>query len=278
MKKLSKTSVSNYLREVRGFLRWIYKRRRVSIDHAAALDGPRIRESELVHPRRALTDAELCRLLEAARERPGIEVTTVRRGQRRGSRDAEVSEAALRKAELLGQERATVYLLACWTGLRRQELAALTWDMLHPNPNRLQLPATVTKNGDRATILLHSEAVAVLDDWRCALQAQSGAGAPMPKSKMFRTIPAMRVLRRDLELAGIDYLVDGQGFADFHALRNTFNMRLKSAGLDTVVRQQFMRHSDPKLTDCTYMDPSKLPLASELAKLPAIRADGGQLN
>ena len=53
---------------------------------------------------------------------------------------------------------------------------------------------------------------------------------------------------------------------------------MKSAGLDTLTRQQFMRHSDPKLTDCTYMASSKLPLASELAKLPAIRTNGGPPN
>lgn len=278
MKKLSKTSVSNYLREVRGFLRWLYKRRRVTIDHAAALDGPRIRESELVHPRRALTDAELARLIDAARSRPGIEIVTIRKGKRRGSRGAAVSDAAARMADLLGRERATIYLTAASTGLRREELAALTWDMLHSNPQCLKLPATVTKNGDRATILLHPEVLAALTDWRLALQARLGVGAVMPRSKIFRTILAMKVLRKDLELAGVDYFVAGQGYADFHSLRTTFNMRMKSAGLDTITRQQFMRHSDPKLTDVTYMDSSKLPLASELARLPAIRNDGGPPN
>jgi len=58
----------------------------------------------------------------------------------------------------------------------------------------------------------------------------------------------------------------------------SFDMRMKSAGLATLTRQQFMRHSDPKLTDCTYMASSKLPLASELAKLPAIRTNGGPPN
>jgi integrase len=168
-----------------------------------------------------------------------------------------------------------VYLVAAWTGLRRQELGALTWQMLHPNPHRLELPAMATKNGDRATILLHAEVLAALNDWRSALYAQLGADAVTPKGKMFRTIPAMKVFRKDLELAGIDYFVAGEGFADLHALRTAFNMRMKTAGLDTLTRQQFMRHSDPQLTDCTYMDSSKLPLASELAKLPAIRSDGG---
>ena len=278
MKKLSKTRGPNYLREVRGFLRGLYKRRRVTIDHAAALDGPRIRESELVHPRRALTDAELARLLDAARARPRIELETIRTGERRGTRGAAVSDAAARMTGLLGCERATIYLTAASTGLRREELAALTWDMLQSNPHCLQLPATVTKNGERATILLHSEILAALTHWRLALHAQSEAGAVMPSSKIFRTIPAMKVLRKDLELAGVDYFVKGQGFADFHSLRTTFNMRMKSAGLDTLTRQQLMRHSDPKLTDCTYMDSSKLPLASELARLPAIRNDGGPPN
>jgi integrase len=273
MKPLSKTSISNYLRETRGFLRWLYRRKRIGFDHSVSLEGPRIRPSELVHPRRALADDELRRLLEAARGRPEHELRTVRNGARRGNLDARVTDAAVDAARVLGLERTTVYLLAAWSGLRRSELRDLTWEMLLSNPARLQLPGDITKNGDAATIFLHAEAEAALEMWRRVRGARLGPSAASLQNRIFRAIPSMRVLRKDLALAQIDYYREGVGFADFHSLRMTMNMRMQKAGLGTTTRQQLLRHSDPKLTDGVYLDPTKLSLASEIGRLPAIRAD-----
>jgi integrase len=273
MKKLSKTSVANYLRETRGFLRWLYKRGRITFDHAVALDGPRIARSELVHPRRALKDDELIRLLAAARTRPRTEIETIRNGPRSGEQGAVVTDVACGEAELLGLERRTVYLIAAWTGLRRSELAALQWSMLKAAPDHLDLPGAVTKNGDRAKIFLHPEALTALREWEREFTRLHGPQACIPAARIFRTIPRMKVFTADLAFAGIKYFVPDEGFADFHALRVAFNTRMAVRGLDTPTRQQLMRHSDPKLTDGTYLDANQLRLNEAICGLPPLLSE-----
>lgn len=44
------------------------------------------------------------------------------------------------------------------------------------------------------------------------------------------------------------------------------------AGLSSRTRRTQMRHTDPRLTENTYMDAALLPIASELQKVPAIPA------
>ena len=81
--------------------------------------------------RRALTEAEFRRLLNAARSRPLLEAMTIRRGKRKGERVAEVGDATRRRLERLGWERALVYKCLVLTGLRRNELASLKVGQLH---------------------------------------------------------------------------------------------------------------------------------------------------
>ena len=86
-------------------------------------------------------------------------------------------------------------------------------------------------------------------------------------------LPRMRDMRKDFDAAGIAK-VDGLGrVADFHSLRRTFNMNLQGngrAGFTTVM--QLMRHSDPKLTAKTYVDPMLLQKAEAVRGLPSFMA------
>ena len=52
-------------------------------------------------------------------------------------------------------------------------------------------------------------------------------------------------------------------------LRKTLSTMMAAAGMSQRARQAHMRHTDPRLTENTYMDDALLPIASELAKLPA---------
>ena len=57
---------------------------------------------------------------------------------------------------------------------------------------------------------------------------------------------------------------------DLHAQRKTPSTMLAAAGISQRVRQAHMRHTDPRLTENTYLDEGLLPIVAELAKLPSI--------
>jgi hypothetical protein len=86
-------------------------------------------------------------------------------------------------------------------------------------------------------------------------------------------MPRMRDMRKDFDAAGL-VKVDGLGRSvDFHCLRKTFNMNLQASGtasLTTVMN--LMRHSDPKLTAKTYIDPMLLQKAQAVQGLPSFMA------
>ena len=75
-------------------------------------------------------------------------------------------------------------------------------------------------------------------------------------------------MRRDLKAAGIPYRDDRGRTLDVHALRHTTATILSLAKVSPRVVQEFMRHSDIKLTMQTYTDPRLLDEAEALAALP----------
>ena len=48
----------------------------------------------------------------------------------------------------------------------------------------------------------------------------------------------------------------------------TYNMNLELAGASVQVRQELLRHSDPRLTTGAYTDTTRLETASLIEKLP----------
>ena len=68
----------------------------------------------------------MIRLLAVARRRPLLEARTVRRGQRKGERSANLRPEVQERLDALGRERALMYKTLVLTGLRRNELANLT--------------------------------------------------------------------------------------------------------------------------------------------------------
>src|SRR5262249_23842418 len=81
--------------------------------------------------RRAMTEAELVRLLDVARQRPLFDNMTVRKGPRKGERYAELRPETRVRLEQLGRERALIYKTLVLTGLRKKELASLTVAQLY---------------------------------------------------------------------------------------------------------------------------------------------------
>ena len=152
--------------------------------------------------------------------------------------------------------RRRAYLLACSTGLRRAELHALRWDDFKSQGDEhwLAVRGDTTKNGKDAVIPLPFSVAAELVEVRTLAN-------PRPKDPIFRRgLPNNYTLRRDLVASGINPVDQLGRSGDFHAFRKTYCTFLQLAGVSPRVAQELMRHSDPKLTQCTYTDASQLPL------------------
>ena len=114
--------------------------------------------------RRALTEAELVKLLDVARRRPLLDMATVRRGKRKGEAICNLRQETRRRLERLGRERELIYKALVLTGLRRGELASITVGQLDldADPAFLTLDAADEKNRQGSTIPLRADLAADL--------------------------------------------------------------------------------------------------------------------
>jgi len=80
----------------------------------------------------------------------------------------------------------------------------------------------------------------------------------------------VKILKRDLKLAGIPYRDEHGRTFDVHALRHTTSTYMGKGKVTPRVAQGFMRHSDIKLTMQTYTDPKLLEEGEALAALPTL--------
>jgi integrase len=94
----------------------------------------------------------------------------------------------------------------------------------------------------------------------------------LPADTPLFTVPAglVRILDRDLRLAGIPKVDDRGRTVDVHALRHTFGTLLSRAGVAPRTAQAAMRHSTIDLTMNTYTDPRLLDVAGAVESLPSL--------
>jgi len=254
--------------------------------------------------RRALTEAELTRLLAVARRRPLVDAMTIRRGKRKGELAAELRPDTRRRLERLGQERALIYKTLVLTGLRKGELASITVGqvVLDADLPYLVLEAADEKNRQGSTIPLRADLAADLREWlaeRATARQDAARAVPIARFDADRlaarpTLPAdtplftvprdlVRILDRDLVAAGIarrvevapgKWKIDKQDergrTVDVHALRHTFGTLLSKAGVAPRTAQAAMRHSTINLTMNTYTDPKLLDVAGAVESLPSL--------
>lgn len=179
------------------------------------------------------------------------------------------SEEELRKLVRLSGSHGIVYLLVAYTGLRRGEINQLRWKdvFLEAEAPYIQTRASTTKNGKEAVLHLGAELAAALKEHRPKNWE--------PEQKVFpRKAPDMDLMRKHLERAGIPYVDERGGVADFHALRHTFITRLAQRIKEPVVLKEAARHSDFKQT-MAYIDKAKLPVAEALKSLPGLGLSQG---
>ena len=216
------------------------------------------------HPRRAMGMAEIGRLLAAAEQRPMLELQTIRTGPDKGKRLAEVSEETRVRAGRKGKERRLAYLLAVWTGLRRNEIRQLTWGDIQIDtiPARLTLRAKTTKSKRADALPLHPQ---LADELRACRPAEV-----KPTDMVIGVVPNMKCLRADLAMAKIPDKDEAGRYVDFHSLRVSLSTMLAANRVSPRAAQALMRHTDPRLTAGVYTDEKLLPLAAELLNVPSI--------
>jgi hypothetical protein len=98
----------------------------------------------------------------------------------------------------------------------------------------------------------------------------------LPANMPVFTVPAglVRILDRDLQLAGIPKCDERGRTVDVHALRYSFGTHLSKAGVAPRVAQAAMRHSTIELTMNVYTDPKLLDVAGAINKLPELPLGG----
>jgi len=194
--------------------------------------------------------------------------------------------------EAQGRERALIYKTLVLTGLRKGELASLTVGQLHldgPRPYAV-LEAADEKNRQGSQIPLRCDLAADLASWlteklESLRSVQQGvnpaclaiAGLPnkLPSDTPLFNVPAglVRILDRDLEVAGIPKRDDLGRTIDVHALRHSFGTLLSKGGVAPRTAQAAMRHSSIDLTMNVYTDPRLLDVHGALDALPALPLD-----
>jgi integrase len=259
---------NTYLKTAKAFMNWSVQTRRAADNPLACL---RAAPADLRRRRRALTEAELARLLAATQERPLVKAMTVKRGPNRGQVTASLRPETRAAIERLGLEHALIYKTLVLTGLRRGELEALEVRHLTLDGPRpfLALPPSATKNRCGADLPLRADLAADLARWVAATGKRGG-------DRVFRVARGLNaLLKRDMAWAGIPYKDDQGRTVDVHALRHTTATHLGKGKVAPRVAQGFMRHSDIKLTMQTYTDPRLLDEAEALDALPDLPLDGG---
>lgn len=221
---LSHQSAAFFLAALRRFVWWLAQRKRIPVRADLFDDVPGFEpDANRIHARRAVTPAELARILE---------ITLTSSWTFRG---------------LTGRDRYHVYLIAFATGFRAGEIAALTpanFDLGGETPV-VRLSGKRTKNRKDAIIPL-PPAVAV--QLRAFIDGRDAGKPVWPGNWRFK---GAMMLRGDLKSAGVPYVIggpSGKEYADFHALRHSFVTALAAAGVGPKELQELARHSDPRLT------------------------------
>ena len=166
---------------------------------------------------------------------------------------------------LTGFERAMLYVVAAYTGLRASELASLTPESFNLTEMSIGLGAEAAKNGRNAELPIHRGLI----DQLKSLMVGRPPGSPIWQGNWAVNRHAATMVRADLEAAGMPY-VDARGETfDFHALRGQFVTEMDRAGVSLVKAQRLARHSSPNLTANLYTRLRIDDLKPEVDKLPS---------
>ncbi|NLF58475.1 MAG: site-specific integrase [Candidatus Hydrogenedens sp.] len=232
--------------------------------------------------RRAMSAAEIGRLIEAARTRPEREARLVTRGPRKGEYTADLSDKTLDSLRWLGETRAMFWKTLALTGLRVNEARSITLGnvMLDADPPHLLLAGRDAKNRKAATVPLQrdfaQELAGYVAERKARLLGQRGvSAAAFPGA--FDAVPVFdvpmnmsKVFDADRKAADIPKH-DGAGrVVDCHCLRHSFATALVAAKVPVHVAQKLLRHATPQMTLGVYSHANVGDMADAVNALPLI--------
>jgi integrase len=235
---LSLQTINHSLRHIKGFSRWLHRDSRVREDNLAHLKGFNV-ATDRRHDRGVLTAEEFAALLIATR-------------------------AARPFRGLTGEDRVMLYVVASYTGLRASELASLTPASFDLERLTVRVLAGYTKNREAAELPLRTDLAVMLRSYLAgrAVDAPVWPGTWAEKGA--------KMLRADLEQAGVPYVDEDGHYRDFHSLRHRFGTELAAANVAPKVAQTLMRHSTITLTLDRYTHVGLFDTAGALDRLPPI--------
>jgi integrase len=227
-------TLNSYLRVAKGFTNWLADR--LGVANPLRKMKPYPEEVDRRRSRSILTGPELKSLLAAAEAAP-----------RRG------------RATVRGPDRAKLYLVAAYTGLRASELNELTVEdfALDADPPRVTVPARESKGKRAEPVPLPRHVADALRPWL------AGKTGPLWPGNWSAQRKQVAWLARDLKRAGI---TDRR--VTFHSLKRAFVVRLLEAGGEVHKVRRMARHRDVKTT-LNYYAETNLPDLGDLAdRLP----------
>lgn len=261
---ISIVSSNHYLRAIKMFSRWLIADRRSNDDRLAHLSALN-QDIDRRRIRRPLSTEEFNVLIEK----------TPANKQRRPRPS--------------GPDRALIYVVAVYTGLRRNEIASVTPASFSfdTNPPTITVEAGYSKRRQKDVLPLRRDFAERLREWI--------AGKPDVKAtdRLF-AIGGGRtsdMLQQDLTFAReqwieesetddererrekssfLAYEDDHKHVVDFHSLRKTFITNLTRSGVTPKTAQLLARHSDINLTMNTYTALGVLDQAAAVEALPPV--------
>jgi integrase len=281
---LAPRTANVYVDRLRGMLNWASGLDMIPANPLAKLKRLPEGEAHQRYRRRALTDDEIRRFLDAAEADDRENEQRVTGEARAGSR------------RLMRHRGTRIPQLAYWrflieTGCRYGETAKLTWSDVDLDAGVVTLRASTTKAHKTRRVPLRREVsdelVRLRELHEAALGRPVEPGEPVFRSPEGRALPwstvnAMRLFDRLLLSAGIQRVDAAGRKLDILALRHTAASRFARAGVPLIQAQRILGHSDPKLTSRVYahLDAEDLREAVELAggtqKPPAPRLVRGE--
>jgi integrase len=232
---------NHYQQHIKQFVRWCVPDRLPS-NPLTKLKRVNVK-TDRRHDRRALTDDEAKRLL------------------------TKTTASQLVRFGLEGESRAMLYELALATGFRRGELRSLTHESFDfdGDPATVTVCAAYSKHRSTDVQPLPKALAERLKAW-------IGRKRPLWSNLTQHT---SKMLKADLEAAGIEYKMQGQDgplFADFHALRHTFCTAICRTNAPIKDMLEMTRHTSADLFLKTYAKTNIRNKANVAAQLPDFRA------
>jgi len=196
-----------------------------------------------------------------------------------------------------GPDRAMMYLLAAYTGLRKGEIGSLTirsFDLKN-NPATVTVEAGYSKRRRRDTQVVHAYVAKELRAWLKRRRPAAGEILfPVDKRTCGTDRRTAKMMAEDLGAARRKWIADAKSdeereyrektdflkyvdsqerYADFHSNRHTFITNLSLAGVQPRDAQELARHSDIRLTMNLYTHIGLEDKAKAIGKLAGL--DGG---